>query len=57
MSLALAILFLWLGAALLWVAFTGMSKSPQKSESLAGQPSDVVTTLHTGIMAQGSAYA
>ena len=57
MGLALAILFLWLGSALMWVAFTGMSKSHQTSENLDGQPSDVVTTVHGKIMAEGNAYA
>jgi hypothetical protein len=52
MALALAILFLWLGAALLFVAF-----HPLKLESLHNAPSDVVHSLQTSIADQGSAYA
>lgn len=57
MRLALAIVFLWLGGALLWVAFSGMSKDGQHSESLQGKPGDVVQTLQDAIAAHASAYA
>lgn len=56
MRLALAIVFLWLGGALLYVAFSGMAKDNSKSESLQGKPSDVVQTLQDTIAAHGNAY-
>lgn len=56
MRLALAIVFLWLGGALLFVAFSGMAKDNQKSEQLQGKPGDVVQTLQDTIAAHASAY-
>lgn len=52
MALALAILFLWLGAALLFVAF-----HPLKLESAKGAPADVIHSLQTSIADQGTAYS
>lgn len=51
MALALGILFLWVGCALLFVAF-----HPLKLESAAGAPGDVIHSLQTSIADQGSAY-
>lgn len=56
MQLALAILFLWLGCALLWVAFSGLSKDNLKSEHLSGKPSDVATVLQDKVASRTSAY-
>jgi hypothetical protein len=53
MNLALAIVFLWLGAALLWVAFGGLGKH---SESLLGSPADVAKSINDAIAQQGNAY-
>lgn len=52
MALALAIVFLWLGCALLFVAF-----HPLHLESAKGAPADVVHSLQTSIAQQGSAYS
>lgn len=52
MALALAIVFLWLGCALLFVAF-----HPLHLESAKGAPGDVVHSLQTSIANQGSAYS
>lgn len=52
MALALSILFLWLGAALLFVAF-----HPLHLESAKGAPGDVIHSLQSSIADQGSAYA
>jgi hypothetical protein len=52
MPLALAIVFLWAGCALLFVAF-----HPLKLESAKGAPGDVIHSLQTSIADQGSAYA
>jgi hypothetical protein len=46
--LALAILFLWLGAALLFVAF-----HPLGGDDLTGKPGDVITSLQAGINKAG----
>jgi hypothetical protein len=42
--LALAILFFWMGACLLFVAF-----HPLGGDSLTGKPSDVVASLHSAV--------
>lgn len=52
MALALAIVFLWLGCALLFVAF-----HPLHLESGKGAPADVIHSLQSSIQDQGSAYA
>lgn len=44
MLLALAILFFWLGAALLFVAF-----HPLGGDNLSGKPSDVIASLKSTI--------
>lgn len=44
MLLALAILFFWLAAALLFVAF-----HPLGGDDLDGKPSDVITSLRTAV--------
>lgn len=44
MNLALAIVFLWAGAALLYVAF-----HPLALESATGSPSDVIHSLQSSI--------
>lgn len=44
MALALAIVFFWLGAALLFVAF-----HPLGGDDLTGKPSDVIASLKTSI--------
>ncbi len=44
MLLALAILFFWLGGALLFVAF-----HPLGGDNLTGKPSDALTSLKTNI--------
>jgi len=46
--LALAILFLWLGSALLFVAF-----HPLGGDDLKGKPGDVVTSLQASITNAG----
>lgn len=51
MALALSILFLWIGCALLYVAF-----HPLRLESAKGAPADVIHSLQTSIANQGSAY-
>lgn len=51
MQLALAIVFLWLAVALLFVAF-----HPLSLESAKGTPGDVVDSLSTAINKRGSAY-
>jgi len=51
MNLALSILFLWLGAALLYVAFHQLSL-----ETAKGAPEDVIKSLQSKIAAQDSAY-
>jgi hypothetical protein len=50
MQLALAILFLWAGCALLYVAF-----HPLDLESLTGSPGDVLRMLQTKIANAGTA--
>lgn len=52
MALALSIAFLWLGCALLFVAF-----HPLHLESAKGAPADVIHSLQTTIGDQGSAWA
>lgn len=52
MVLALSILFLWVGAALLFVAF-----HPLHLESAKGAPGDVLHSLQGSLVGQGSAYA
>lgn len=52
MSLALAIVLLWAGAALLFVAF-----HPLHLESAKGAPSDVLHSLQSSIADRGSAYS
>lgn len=49
MNLALAIIFLWVGCALLYVAFHPM-------ESAQGKPSDVLHSLQSVITDRQSAY-
>lgn len=49
MNLALAIVFFWIGCALLAVAFHPLSGS-------VGGPQDVFTTLQKRVGAQNSAY-
>lgn len=44
MALALSILFLWLGVALLFVAF-----HPLGGDNLTGKPADALTSLQTAI--------
>jgi len=44
MLLALSILFFWLGACLLFVAF-----HPLGGDSLSGKPSDVIASLRTAV--------
>ena len=44
MTLALAILFLWLGAALLYVAF-----HPLGGDDLDGKPGDVLISLRSAV--------
>lgn len=44
MLLALAILFFWLGAALLFVAF-----HPLGGDALSGKPSDLIASLRTAV--------
>lgn len=56
MRLALAIVFLWAGGALMWLAFSGLSANGSKSEQLAGKPADLVTALQDKIASQGSAW-
>lgn len=51
MNLALAILFLWLGAALMFVAF-----HPLALESATGAPGDVVKSLRTEMQKSANAY-
>jgi hypothetical protein len=51
MNLALAIVFLWLGAALLYVAF-----HPLHLETAHGAPGDVVHSLQSAIQDTGSAW-
>lgn len=48
MLLALAILFFWLGAALLFVAF-----HPLGGDNLSGKPSDTVVSLHNAVTNAG----
>lgn len=50
MNLALAIVFLWVGCALLFVAFHPLG------DNAAGSPLGVFQTLQGKIKAQGSAY-
>lgn len=50
MDLALAILFLWIGGALLFVAF-----HPLDLEGVSGTPSDVLKSLQTKIGGAGVA--
>lgn len=45
--LALSILFLWLGCALLFVAF-----HPLGGDSLTGKPSDVISSIKSSIAKQ-----
>jgi hypothetical protein len=52
MNLALAILFLWLGAALLFVAF-----HPLSLESAKGAPGDVIKSIRTAVQKEDNAYA
>jgi hypothetical protein len=47
MMLALSILFLWLAAALLFVAF-----HPLGGDDLKGRPSDVITSIKSSIAKQ-----
>lgn len=51
MNLAFAIVFLWLGAALLYVAF-----HPLTLESSHGVPGDVVESLRSGMEKGKNAY-
>lgn len=51
MNLALAIIFLWLGVALMFVAF-----HPLSLESATGAPGDVVKSLRTEMQKSGNAY-
>jgi hypothetical protein len=52
MNLALAIVFLWTGCALLYVAF-----HPLAVESGRGSPAEVLRGLQTKVANEGSAYA
>lgn len=51
MNLALAILFLWLGAALLFVAFHQLTL-----ETAKGSPADVIKSLRVAMQNTGNAY-
>ncbi len=55
MRLALAVLFIWTGAALLWLAFSGMSKDGLASETLSGKPGDLATVLQDKIATMSGA--
>jgi hypothetical protein len=50
-NLALAIIFFWLGAALMFVAF-----HPLSLESATGAPGDIVKSLRTEMQKSGNAY-
>lgn len=52
MNLALAIIFLWLGAALLFVAFHGL----KDVESALGAPSDVFAEIRSAAQKNANAY-
>lgn len=51
MNLALTILFLWLGCALLYVAF-----HPLALETAAGGPQDVIHSIQSSLAKNDSAY-
>lgn len=52
MNLALSILFLWIGGALLFVAFHGL----KDIESAAGSPRDVLAELRSAMQKNPNAY-
>lgn len=52
MNLALAIVFLWVGGALLYVAFHGL----KDVESAAGAPRDILAELRSTMQKQPNAY-
>lgn len=53
MNLALAIIFLWLGAALMFVAFHGI----KDVEHAVGAPADVLAELRSAAQKNPNAYA
>ncbi len=53
MNLALAILFLWMGSALLFVAFHGL----KDVETALGSPTDVLSELQSAAQKNANAYS
>lgn len=51
MNLALAIVFLWIGSALLFVAFHQLTL-----ETAKGAPADVIKSIRVAMQNQGNAY-
>ena len=52
MEFALALIFLWIGGTLLYVAFHQLDL-----ESAKGSPADVISSVRTSISQQGSAWS